>query len=261
MALLMLAIAVLGAALYYQVTGPMAPTQGLPRKPSYNFQRADLQLTDRQHELAHFSPVLRLDLLEKYQSRPAAENSRDLFEFVESQTVKLLPSFSRGSGGAIIPATASPPQPSVPLRFLGYSESNQGVREVVLSDGTQIFVAREGDRVARDYKVVKISPQLVEIEVETLKVPSPAAYTVQVSAFIKRRNAHRLRDRLSRRFSPVFIQPFKRGDLTFYRVRVGRVPNQQKARELERELRRQNLETFIILDGVTQKFIYKLKPE
>lgn len=56
------------------------------------------------------------------------------------------------------------PPPPINLKFYGYSTRN-GQRTVFLSQGKDsVFVAHEGDTIARRYKVVRINPNSVEIQ-------------------------------------------------------------------------------------------------
>lgn len=72
-------------------------------------------------------------------------------------------------------------------------------------------------------------------------------FTVQVGAFTQRGNAERLRDQLTPRYAPIFIQDYDAPNGYFYRVRVGREPTQQGAEQLAAELRmQQRLDTFVV---------------
>ena len=76
----------------------------------------------------------------------------------------------------------------------------------------------------------------------------PGIYAVQVGAFQDRRNAERLRDRIARRYGPVSITRFDRGDGIFYRVLVGSVSSEEAANQLARKLREAGFatQTFIV---------------
>jgi rare lipoprotein A len=76
----------------------------------------------------------------------------------------------------------------------------------------------------------------------------PGAFAVQVGAFQDRRNAELLKQAIERRFAPVFIQTFDRGDAVFYRVRVGRESSEERATELARQLRQAGFatQTFVV---------------
>jgi hypothetical protein len=62
--------------------------------------------------------------------------------------------------------TPSPPPspPPIDLKFFGWASQAGEPRAIFLARGTDVFVAHEGDIVARRYKVVRITPSSVEIE-------------------------------------------------------------------------------------------------
>lgn len=93
-----------------------------------------------------------------------------------------------------------------------------------------LAAARELDMVA-----MGIAP----VRIQLLVGPSPldGNFTVQVGAFLERANAATLRERLQGRYPPVLIQEYDSPDGFFYRVRVGRVPSQDMARQLGERLR------------------------
>jgi hypothetical protein len=57
-----------------------------------------------------------------------------------------------------------PPPPPIPLKFYGFSGNKSGPKQVFLSKGDDIFVAKEGQVIDRRYKVIKIGPNSVEVE-------------------------------------------------------------------------------------------------
>jgi hypothetical protein len=57
-----------------------------------------------------------------------------------------------------------PPPPPIPLKFYGFSGNKSGPKQVFLSKGDDIFIAKEGQIVDRRYKIVKIGPNSVEVE-------------------------------------------------------------------------------------------------
>jgi rare lipoprotein A len=77
---------------------------------------------------------------------------------------------------------------------------------------------------------------------------APGVFAVQVGAFQDRRNAELLKQAIERRFAPVLIQTFDRGDAIFYRVRVGRESSEERATELARQLRQAGFatQTFVV---------------
>lgn len=76
----------------------------------------------------------------------------------------------------------------------------------------------------------------------------PGVFAVQVGAFQDRRNAELLKQAIERRFAPVLIQTFDRGDAILYRVRVGRESSEERATELARQLRQAGFasQTFVV---------------
>jgi cell division septation protein DedD len=67
--------------------------------------------------------------------------------------------------------------------------------------------------------------------------PTTGFFTVQVGAFRERGNAERLRERLNAAYSPIFIQQYDSPEGLFYRVRVGKVPGEDAARQFGEQLR------------------------
>ena len=57
-----------------------------------------------------------------------------------------------------------PPPPPITLKFYGFANQGGGPKKIFLSQGEDIFVAREGDIVDRRYKVLHIAPNAVEVE-------------------------------------------------------------------------------------------------
>lgn len=57
-----------------------------------------------------------------------------------------------------------PPPPPIPLKFYGFADTKGSGKQVFLSKGDDIFVAKEGQVIDRRYKILKISPMSVEVE-------------------------------------------------------------------------------------------------
>lgn len=56
-----------------------------------------------------------------------------------------------------------PPPPPIPFKAFGMA-TRGGARQVFLANGDEVFVAKEGDVVDRQYKIAKINPNSVEIQ-------------------------------------------------------------------------------------------------
>jgi rare lipoprotein A len=89
-------------------------------------------------------------------------------------------------------------------------------------------------------EIDSIGPGVVPVRLELLSPgidPTSGFFTVQIGAFHNRSNAERLRERLTASYSPIFIQPYDSPDGLFYRVRVGKVPGEDSARQFGEQLR------------------------
>ena len=51
-----------------------------------------------------------------------------------------------------------PPPPPIPLKFYGFTGNKSGPKQVFLSKGEDIFVAKEGQIIDRRYRILKIGP-------------------------------------------------------------------------------------------------------
>ncbi len=91
--------------------------------------------------------------------------------------------------------------------------------------------AREIDSIGAGVVPVRVEIVLANID------PTSGFFTVQVGAFRDRGNAERLRERLYVSYSPIFIQTYDSPDGLFYRVRVGKVPGEDSARQFGEQLR------------------------
>jgi hypothetical protein len=61
------------------------------------------------------------------------------------------------------PPAAAPPPP-IPLKFFGFANQPGEPKKVFLSKGEDVFIAGEGEIVDRRYKVIRISPTMVDIQ-------------------------------------------------------------------------------------------------
>jgi len=109
-------------------------------------------------------PHLRLDLLARSESIRYEGKGRDIFTEHSEDIPK--PNAPGLLASAKIdwqpPAPATPPP--INLKFWGWISRPGEPKAAFLAQGEHGFVAREGDIVARRYKLVKISPSSIEIE-------------------------------------------------------------------------------------------------
>jgi rare lipoprotein A len=89
-------------------------------------------------------------------------------------------------------------------------------------------------------EIDSLGPGVVPVRLEIVSAgidPGSGFFTVQIGAFRDRANAERLRQRLNASYSPIFIQTYDSPDGLFYRVRVGKVPGENSARQFGEQLR------------------------
>ena len=87
------------------------------------------------------------------------------------------------------------------------------------------------------------------VHLEIISGPNPQMgfFGVQVGAFLVQENAERLRLQLATRYSPVSIATYDSPTGMFYRVRVGRVANENAAQQLAERLKTdEQLTTFVV---------------
>jgi len=87
---------------------------------------------------------------------------------------------------------------------------------------------------------------LAPVEIEVLKWGERISdFTIQVGSFVIQENAIRLKDRLEQKYADVYIVPFDKDDMKFYRVRVGVMKDIKEAEQLAGELSATGLVIFI----------------
>jgi len=110
-------------------------------------------------------PTLDLQLLGQTEQIKYAGNGRNIFVAGSRpiEAVKLNPAIDKRSAtlnGPPIP----PPPPPITLKFFGFANRPGETKKVFLSQGEDVFIAAEGDIVDRRYRVVRISPNSVDVE-------------------------------------------------------------------------------------------------
>jgi hypothetical protein len=62
------------------------------------------------------------------------------------------------------PPTCPPSCPPINLKFFGTAVRSNGVRQAFLLQGEDVYLASQGDIVARKYKIVSISMNSIQVE-------------------------------------------------------------------------------------------------
>lgn len=94
-----------------------------------------------------------------------------------------------------------------------------------------------------------VGPGTAHVRLEVIGGPNPQVgfFAVQVGAFLSTENATRFREQMSARYSPVTVVNFDSPKGMFYRVRVGRFPTEDAAKQLAASLHEsQQLTTFVV---------------
>jgi rare lipoprotein A len=100
-----------------------------------------------------------------------------------------------------------------------------------------------------------IGPGTVPVRIEVLGAGrvqlASASYTIQVGAFTDRDNAVRLKDTLAKRFNGVYLATLDGKTGRYFRVRVGRFSDHEKATAFARTVTPLGLSAIIMEDGGT----------
>ena len=105
-------------------------------------------------------PTLRVDLLKASEDVTYKGSGRDIFQNQPEPPPipkEIQPVINTGP-------PPPPPPPPIPLKFYGFTGNKSGPKQVFLSKGDDIFIAKEGQIIDRRYKIVKIGANSVEVE-------------------------------------------------------------------------------------------------
>jgi hypothetical protein len=108
-------------------------------------------------------PRLRLDLLASSEQTKYVGKGRNIFHN-EAEPVVIpqpkVPPFPKPQPVVNTP----PPPPPIPLKYFGLASRPGEPMRIFLSEGDNVFVAKEGDIVNRRYKIVRVTGTQVEVE-------------------------------------------------------------------------------------------------
>lgn len=110
-------------------------------------------------------PTLHLDLLKASEDTKYEGSGRNIFRvFVEIPTPQHDVRLDKHQEVADNAPPPPPPPPPSNLKFYGFATSRpDGAKRIFLIKNEDVFIASEGDIVDRRYKIVRISPNAVEI--------------------------------------------------------------------------------------------------
>ena len=110
----------------------------------------------------NLDPSLRFDLLKLSEETKYEGAGRNIFRvFVEAPkpVAPVVASNPAQEQQAYVP----PPPPPIELKFYGFATPAGGAKRIFLAHAEDVFIAKEGDIVNRRYKVMKITPNSVDI--------------------------------------------------------------------------------------------------
>ena len=115
----------------------------------------------------NLDPTLRLDLLAMSEKTRYEGSGRNIF-VSQAENVVIPHPITSGAPDApgdkqyVVPTPAQ--APPIPLKFYGFASRPGEPKRIFLKLGEDVFVAGEGEIVDRRYKVIRISPNSVEIQ-------------------------------------------------------------------------------------------------
>lgn len=122
-------------------------TRGAPRKQS---------------QAQSLDPTLRTELLRISEDTKYEGTGRNIFKVFVDIPKPIVP-VTQPTQVASNEPPPPPPPPPILLKYYGYATPAGGIRRIFLAQGEDVFIAKEGEIVDRRYKVVRISPNAVEI--------------------------------------------------------------------------------------------------
>lgn len=113
----------------------------------------------------NLDPTLQLDLLASSEQTLYQGNGRNIFvSQVEDIPQPVASGHTDEKPEDTYRVPTPPPPPPIPLKFYGFASSAGEPKKIFLKLGEDVFVAGEGEIVDRRYKVIRISPNSVEIQ-------------------------------------------------------------------------------------------------
>jgi hypothetical protein len=109
-------------------------------------------------------PTLHTDLLRSSEDTKYEGTGRNIFKvFVDIPKPMVPPAGAQQQLAQQQAPPQPPPPPPIELKYYGYATPQGGIKRIFLAQGEDVFIAKEGEIVDRRYKVVRISPNAVEI--------------------------------------------------------------------------------------------------
>lgn len=121
-------------------------------------------------------PALDVALYTRLQSRTLPPPDRDPFSF-EPTAAQVANARQTAAARAIAAPSGPPPPPPLPFEAVGFTVNAEGRFEAYLADNQQVYVVHAGDEFDKNYRVISITPAMIEIQDEsgnrTVELPFP----------------------------------------------------------------------------------------
>lgn len=112
----------------------------------------------------NLDPTLKLDLLASSEQTLYQGSGRNIFVSQPDPVIEQ-PKASVATDETKVYTPPPPPPPTpIPLKFFGFASKPGESKKIFLQQGEDIWVAGEGEIVNRRYKVIRISPNSVEMQ-------------------------------------------------------------------------------------------------
>jgi len=156
-----------GGAATSASTSPSTATMPSPAELSNQPMRAGRTTKYRAGEKKQspgqsLDPTLHYDLLSSSEDTKYQGTGRNIFRVFVEPPPRIVAPVTQALVAQQGPAPPPPPPP-INLKFYGFATPTGGTKRIFLAQGEDVFIAKEGDIVDRRYKVVRISPNAVEI--------------------------------------------------------------------------------------------------
>jgi hypothetical protein len=109
-------------------------------------------------------PTLDLHLLSQSEEIKYTGNGRNIFVAGSLPIEKPKGTGATDQQTALHQPPPVPPPPPITLKFFGFANRPGETKRVFLSQGEDVFIAVEGDIVDRRYRILRISPNAVDVE-------------------------------------------------------------------------------------------------
>jgi hypothetical protein len=159
-----IALLLLGRALWPSspatapVTGPMTTTVGRPGARRTASGKVVPTVEPR------LDPTLDLNLLSQSEEIKYAGNGRNIFVAGSLPIEKPKGTGATDQQAALHQPPPIQPPPPINLKFFGFANRPGQTKRVFLVQGEDVFIAAEGDIVNRRYRILRISPNAVDVE-------------------------------------------------------------------------------------------------